>query len=301
MRRLIPISLLLSATPLFAHTDIEVVTPDELWHAWSFEPFVLVLLTLSAALYWIGLRKSRGSAASRGKVIAFALGWFTLLVSQVSPLHRLGSALFSVHMAQHELLMLIAAPLLVYSRPLATFLWALPPSCRVGLGEAAKNRRFARIWTFVTLPLVAWSVHAAALWMWHIPSLYQATLESEWVHALQHTSFLGSALLFWWALMHEQRVRNYGASVAYIFTTAVHSGALGGLLTFAQTLWYPIYSGRTVAWALSPLEDQQLGGLLMWIPSGVVFLAIGLWLFARWLQESERRVQLSTAATISRD
>jgi putative membrane protein len=97
--------------------------------------------------------------------------------------------------------------------------------------------------------------------------------------------------------MHEQRARNYGASVAYIFTTAVHSGALGALLTFADTVWYPIYSGRTEAWGLSPLEDQQLGGLIMWVPAGMVYVVIGLWLFAKWLQESERRVLLSSAAS----
>src|SRR5690349_21291233 len=121
------------------------------------------------------------------------------------------------------------------------------------------------------------------------------------MHALQHASFLGTALLFWWALMHEQWARNYGASVAYIFTTAIHSGALGALLTFAPGLVYPIYAGRTVAWGLSALEDQQLGGLIMWVPSGIVFIAIGLWLFAAWLQESERRVLLSTSVTTGRD
>lgn len=301
MRRFLAISFLLCTSPVFAHTGVEIVTPDELWHAWSFEPVVVVLLVLTAVLYTVGLRNSRGAATSRLHAVTFSLGWAALLISQVSPLHKLGSALFSAHMIQHELLMLIAAPLLVASRPLATFLWAFPQHWRVAFGEFAKTRPFARSWRFITLPLVAWSVHAAALWLWHIPSLYQATLDSEWIHALQHTSFLGSALLFWWALIQEQRIRDYGASVVYIFTTAIHSGALGGLLTFAASVWYPIYSGRTNAWGMSPLEDQQLGGLIMWVPSGVVFLVIGLWLFARWLQESERRVQLSSVATISRD
>jgi putative membrane protein len=301
MRRSLAISFILCASPVFAHTGVDVVTPDELWHAWSFEPVVIFLLALTAVLYALGLRNSRGAATSRLQAVTFALGWCALFISQVSPLHKLGSALFSAHMTQHELLMLIAAPLLVASRPLATLLWAFPQRWRVSFGELAKTKPFARTWQFITLPLVAWSVHAAALWLWHIPALYQATLESEWIHALQHSSFLGSALLFWWALMQEQRVRNYGASVAYVFTTAIHSGALGGLLTFAASVWYPIYSGRTAAWGLSPLEDQQLGGLIMWVPSGVVFLVIGLWLFARWLQESERRVLLSSVATISRD
>jgi putative membrane protein len=297
MRRLFAISLLLAPTATFAHTDVDVVTPDELWHAWSFEPAVVILIVGAALLYILGLRNSAGASATRIQKYSFGLGLLALGISQISPLHKLGSALFAAHMTQHELLMLSVAPLLAYSRPIATFLWALPHSWRTALGNAAKTRTISSTWCILRLPLAAWSIHAAALWLWHIPSLYQATLESEWMHALQHTSFLGSALLFWWALMHEQRTRNYGASVAYIFTTAVHSGALGALLTFAGAVWYPTYSGRTEAWGLTPLEDQQLGGLIMWIPAGVVYLVIGLCLFAKWLQESERRVLLSSAAS----
>ena len=297
MRRLLAIPLLLVPTAAFAHTGVEIVTPDELWHAWSFEPSVVILLVLAALLYFVGLHKSGGASATRLQKHGFIWGLFALAVSHISPLHKLGSALFAAHMTQHELLMLIAAPLLAYSRPIATFLWAFPQSWRSALGRASKIRIISSTWALLTLPLAAWCIHAAALWLWHIPSLYQATLENEWMHALQHTSFLGSALLFWWALMHEQYARNYGASVAYIFTTAVHSGALGALLTFADAVWYPIYSGRTQAWGLSPLEDQQLGGLIMWVPAGIVYLVIGLWLFAKWLQESERRVLLSSVAS----
>lgn len=293
---IIPAFALLSTTPLFAHVEQAIVMPERIWRAWSFEPVVIVLLLLSAFLYGKGLADSRFAAAPRARRWAFASGWLFLLISQISPLHQLGATLFSAHMTQHELLMLVAAPLLVFSRPLPTFLWALPLHARSELGELAKRPWFAHTWQAITQPLVAWTVHAIALWVWHIPTLYEATLHSEFVHALQHASFLITALLFWWALMHEQRMRNYGASVAYIFTTAVHNGALGGLMTFASNVWYPAYAGRAEAWGFTPLEDQQLGGLIMWVPSGLVFLAIGLWLFWQWMQESERRVLLSSAA-----
>ena len=140
MRRVHAIPFRLGASPLFAHTGVDIVTPDELWHAWSFEPVVILLLVASAALYAAGIRNSRGAATSRLQAVTFALGWFALCVSQVSPLHQLGSALFSAHMTQHELLMLIAAPLLVASRPLATFLWAFPQRWRVALGDLAKSQ-----------------------------------------------------------------------------------------------------------------------------------------------------------------
>ncbi|MDT7604479.1 MAG: putative rane protein, partial [Acidobacteriota bacterium] len=120
---------------------------------------------------------------------------------------------------------------------------------------------------------------------------FQATLRSEWVHTAQHLSFLVSALLFWWALVHgRQGLMGYGAGVLYMFTTMVHSGLLGALITFAGTVWYPAYGGLTASWGLTPLEDQQLGGLIMWIPAGLVYIVAGLALFAGWLRESESRV-----------
>jgi putative membrane protein len=87
----------------------------------------------------------------------------------------------------------------------------------------------------------------------------------------------------------------YGAAVLYLFTTAVHTSALGALLTFSQAVWYPAYSETTAAWGFTPLEDQQLGGLIMWVPAGVIYLIAGLWLFALWLRESERRAPRSEA------
>jgi putative membrane protein len=217
-------------------------------------------------------------------------GWTALMLALVSPLHAWGQALFSVHMTQHEVLMLVAAPLLVLGRPLVPFLWAVQLSSRRRLGSASKHAAVQHPWRRLTNPLTAWLVHAAALWIWHVPALFQATLTSDVAHTLQHVSFLGSALLFWWAIIHGRRgVMGYGAAVLYMFTTSVHSGALGALLTLTRTVWYPAYSGTTTSWGLTPLEDQQLGGLIMWVPAGVVYLVSALLLMLGWLRESERR------------
>jgi putative membrane protein len=195
-------------------------------------------------------------------------------------------------MGQHEVLMLVAAPLLVLGRPLVPFLWALPVPWRRAAGAAAKAPWWQAVWRAITNPLAAWAIHAAALWIWHAPALFQATLESEWMHTLQHLSFFLSALLFWWALVHGRSgLMGYGAAVLYVFTTSLHSGALGALLTFATRLWYPAYATSTQAWGLTPIEDQQIGGLIMWIPAGLVYVVAGLALFAGWLRESDRRVE----------
>jgi putative membrane protein len=267
------------------------------WHdlarTWAFEPVVVVSLALSAALYAVGVRKlwreaETGRGLRRWEVWCYAGGWLALFVALVSPLHPWGRVLFSAHMTQHEILMLVAAPLLVLGRPVIAFLWALPMSWARALGNAAKVGWWQSVWRTLTNPLVAWAVHAVALWVWHVPALFQATLTSEWVHTAQHLSFLISALLFWWALVHgRQGLMGYGAGVLYMFTTMVHSGLLGALITFAGSAWYPAYNGLTASWGLTPLDDQQLGGLIMWIPAGLVYIFAGLALFAGWLRESD--------------
>jgi putative membrane protein len=268
----------------------------DLARSWTWEPAVVVPLALAAWLYFRGVNRLwRGADRARGvrdwEAAAYGAGWATLFVALVSPLHAWGGALFSAHMAQHELLMLVAAPLLVLGRPLVPFLWALPVEWRRRLGAAAKTAPWRQTWRFATAPLVAWSLHAAALWVWHAPALYSAAVESEAVHTLQHLSFFLSALLFWWAIVHGRPgPAARGASVLYLFTTSAHSGALGALLTFAARPLYAVYASSTGPWGLSQLEDQQIGGLVMWIPAGLVYIAAALALFASWLRESDRRV-----------
>ncbi|HEY0406833.1 MAG TPA: cytochrome c oxidase assembly protein [Pyrinomonadaceae bacterium] len=269
---------------------------QDLWSAWGRDPLIIAGLALTAWAYWRGLRRvwresARGRKVLRREAWAFACGWLALFVALVSPLHPWGEALFSAHMTQHEVLMLVAAPLLVLGRPLVPFLWALPARWRPAVGSVGKRRGAQTVWRTLTNPLVAWLIHAVALWVWHVPALFQATLRSDLVHTLQHLSFLGSALLFWWALIHGRRgLMGYGAAVLYMFTTSLHSGVLGALITFARSPWYPAYANSTASWGLTPLEDQQLGGLIMWIPAGLVYIIAGLALMAGWMRESERSV-----------
>jgi cytochrome c oxidase assembly factor CtaG len=278
--------LILSAAPIAVGNPGEQLQPGHLWTAWEFDPGVVVPLAVTAFLYYLGVFRSR--SIPRGQIAAFTAGWLSLVVALVSPLHPLGESLFSAHMVQHEILMLISAPLLVLGRPLVPFLWALPFSWRRALGHAAKIRPIQSMWSTLTTPAVAWTVDLVVLWGWHIPVLFNKTLTSDFVHAAQHISFLFASLLFWWAVLQHRA--SYGTSVLYIFTTAVHSGALGALLTLSPHIWYPGYVSTTETWGLTPLEDQQLGGLIMWVPSSIVYIAAGLWLFSLWMSESGFRM-----------
>jgi cytochrome c oxidase assembly factor CtaG len=208
------------------------------------------------------------------------------------PVHTLGETLFSVHMVEHELLMTVAAPLLVLGRPLIAFLWALPQPARRDLGSLSRARTVHRAWLFATTAIVAWTLHAIALWVWHLPALFEAALGSELVHSLQHLCFLGAALLYWTSLLrHRHNSESRGAAVISLFATTLHSSILGALLTLGTVAWYPLYSTRSVAWGLTAIEDQQLAGLVMWVPGGLVYMGAALALAAMWLGESETRTR----------
>jgi putative membrane protein len=136
----------------------------------------------------------------------------------------------------------------------------------------------------LTKPFGAFMAHAIALWIWHVPRFFMAALDNEAVHALQHTSFLITALLFWWAVLQRRssRMRD-GVAVLYLFATMMHTGALGALLTLAPSAWYGIDAAAAASFGLTPLEDQQIGGLIMWIPAGLVYLVAALYVMARWI------------------
>ena len=281
----VPLAIL--AAPCALAHEGEPLAPDDLWTAWRLETGIIIPLALILVLYVRGARASRGIRMHQ--LNCFWSGYAALVLALMSPLHPMGEALFSAHMVQHEILMLIAAPLIVCSRPLVPLLWGLPLSMRRRLGRFPKWPPVQKTWSTLTRPLIAWWVHAAALWIWHAPGLFQLTLVNETVHAAQHLSFLGSALLFWWSLFYVRGQTGYGAGVLYIFTTAVHTSILGALLTFSTRIWFPAYARSARAWGLTPLEDQQIGGLIMWVPAGIIYVAVALFLFAAWLRESDTR------------
>ena len=250
----------------------------------SFEVALLLVLVASAALHLVGTvrlwrRAGVGRGVSRAAVVRWWAGWGVLCVALLSPLDDWGARLFWMHMVQHELLMVIAAPLLVTGRPLEAWTWGLAPEWRTALGRL-RLPFLSRIWSHVTGIRGAWYLQALALWIWHAPMFFALAVVDVGVHTLQHASFLGTALLFWWSVLPRAGKPPQAAALASLFTTMLHSGALGALLTFAPRPWYAPYVGEA---GLSALDDQQLGGLIMWAPGGLAYLVAGLALIAMWL------------------
>ena len=253
--------------------------------------WVAAMLAASALMYAVGVsalwhRAGVGRGVTRAHVVRAALGWGLLAAALLSPLDEIAARSFAAHMVQHELLMVVAAPLLVLSRPLEAFAWALPVRVVRMLRRYGRARPLRRTWRALTSPSGAWFAHAIALWGWHAPVLFVAALASAPLHALQHACFLASALAFWWAVLGAgSRVPGI-AAVACLFATMLHTSLLGALITFAPTA---LYMHVANPFGLTAVEDQQLGGLVMWVPGGLPYLVAGLGIVAAWLADPRAR------------
>lgn len=253
---------------------------------------VAIAMIAALVLYLRGVHALwRAAGPGRGvvgrSVLCFVAGWLVLGAALFGPVERASGTLFYAHMIQHELLMLVAAPLLVIGAPLATWSWSLPAAMRRRTGRVTRSIGHSRAWRALASPVGAWAAHAIAVCGWHLPAVFGAALSSVLVHDLQHASFLVTALLFWWSLLRPHATRrDDGVAVLLLFTTMLYTGALGALLAFSAAPWYADYQGNGT---LSALEDQQLGGLIMWLPGGVVYAVAALALLARCIGIAPRR------------
>lgn len=261
---------------------------------WALDPWITLPLLTAALLYAIGVARLRyrsnlGRAGLARSALLFALGWLVLAGAVVSPLHEAGERSFTMHMIEHELIMLVAAVLLVASRPGPAMLWAFPQDVRHALGRATQLGWLAGFWRFLTDPIVATTLQAVAMWAWHAPGLFDRALGHPGWHVAQHLSFLVTSLLFWWAMMHGgARHHGYGVSVLCLFVTSLVGGLLGALMSFSASPWYAGYAAMGMTpYGLTPAEDQQLAGLLMWIPGGLVHAGAALYFLYKWLKASE--------------
>lgn len=280
-----------------AHVVDPVPTPEEAFATWSPDPFILLSLAVGVSAYVQGARRvwrrrPRGGAL-RAKTLIFAAGLLVLVVALLSPVDTVGGLLFSAHMVQHLLLTAVAAPLIAFARPGRITFFALPVGVRRRLGAVWSRASVRAIARALRHPLCVGALFALALWAWHLPSLYEAALQSEVLHGLEHLSFFGTALLFWSFVRDSgaEGSSRTGQAILLTFFTMMHSGVLGVLIALAPLPWYEPHAAGTAGWALSPLEDQQLAGLLMWVPGGLVHLGAALWLFAAWLKSSEVRAR----------
>ncbi|MGI9145273.1 MAG: cytochrome c oxidase assembly protein [Chloroflexota bacterium] len=264
--------------------------------AWSWDPLILLSIGLVAFVYARGLRRimrrTRRAAPERWRATSFGCGLAVLLLALESPINTYDDRLFSVHMLQHMLLVLGAAPLLLIGAPLVPLLWGLPDQERRGVGRLLSPRgQLHRLGHHITQPLVAEVLFLGTFVFWHVPLLYDAAQGRSLAHDLEHALLLGTALLFWWPLVQPtdaSRRMGPGVAVVYLAAASVEGTVIGVLLTFSSEPLYTIYRLAPRIAGLSALQDQQLAGLIMWVPSGLVYLSAILVQVGLLLRSGER-------------
>ena len=257
----------------------------------------MTLLIAAGMLYAVGSYRihATGGRVRRVERASFWIGWSVLVASVAPWMDRIVQVSFSAHMAQHEMMMRIGAPLVIVGRPIVPWIWALPTAMRRSTGGALALDAPRAIWKWLTTPVVAWALHGVTVWLWHLPKLYEAAVNNEALHTAEHAMFVGTAVVFWWGLVYGRYGRAaYGMAALYVFTTMLYTGVLGALFALSTSPFYAIYRDRAPAAGLDAVHDQQLAGLYMWIPAGVVLTTFGLALVLAWLSESDRRSRIDT-------
>lgn len=260
--------------------------------AWRFDPFVVIgIAVVAGGSVWAVRRVNRQHPGNRQPAYRswlFLGGLVAIGIALLSPIETYEGALFSVHMVQHIMLEFVAAPLLLAGAPITLTLRAASPSVRRGLLAVLQSR----LVHLISFPVVAWVLFAGVNWGWHFSVFYDQALESAPLHYFQHATFLGAALLFWWPVLGVDPSPwrlPHPVRVLYLFLAMPQNSFLGVALLSASTALYPHYVTNVRSWGLTPLADQQLGGMLMWVIGDLAFLAGMAVVVLAWMRHEERR------------
>ena len=258
------------------------IVPADVWTSWNTDILLGAAFVVAGGCYWWAA--SRRRRADPWPARSFVAGLAVAAVALLSPLDAMSASLGSAHMVQHVLLTMVAAPLIVLGAPVRTMSRALPASGRRQIGRWRSGRLARAVSGWIADPVLTAGLFVVVLWVWHARGPYQAALESDLLHGLEHATFFVAALASWAAILGIRRRRGRsGIGVLVLFGLSVQCGLLGVLLTFATEPWYPAYESTTAAWGLSPLADQQLSGVIMWVPAGAIYLVAALLLLRTWL------------------
>ncbi len=295
--------------------------------SWDWKIEVIIVLALAGTLYsrgWWQLRqrsrnqrqryrrgvRSRWRLAVTWRLVAYWGGLFFIALALLSPIDALGQQLFFMHMVQHLLLIMIAPPLLLVANPMPFVLWGLPTGLRHrvgGLFSQALHREsgFRRTLRAATQPGIIWMVWVIALIGWHDPGMYNAALRFEWVHNVEHLTFFIASMLLWWHLtgagprVHKQ----FGllGRIGLVISVVPPNMLTGVVLAFAESGYYSYYEAVPRLWGFDVLTDQQLGGVIMWVPGSMMYIVAALILIGHYLSQEDRKPPLPEAQWASAD
>jgi putative copper resistance protein D len=288
------VALCLTTGPVAAHGPAPATPPDagSIFLGWTFEPLPTLAIALASLAWWWAIRRVNAAHPAnpvpRRRSVAFAAGMAALAFALLSGIDTYDTVLFSIHMVQHVLLTLVAAPLIALAAPITLLLRVSTPGVRRGWILPVLHSRVMRVLSF---PVVAWVLFAAVLWGSHFSPVFDAALEDPFVHELEHAAYLAAALLFWWpavALDPSPWRLPYPARAMYVFLQMAANTFLAVVLLNAQTVLYPHYATIVRSWGPTPLEDQQIGAAFMWVVGDLIFLLATFAILLGWSRAEAR-------------
>ena len=266
-----------------------------LWLNWELNPVIWLSLLTAGLLYARGLGQSTGTR--RGlhpwwRPTCYYAGLFAIAAALISPLDHLARDLFAFHMVQHLLLSLVGAPLVLLGAPMIPILRGIPrPIRRRSVAPLLRHPWVRMSLRMLSQPLIAWAIYITTVIAWHMPSGYELALRNEVVHDLMHLSWSVAGVLFWWNVIDPVPLRSnlsYLGRLPYVFVTTVPNFVLGAFITFAPGAWYPHYASQSLPFGLTAQDDQQLAGVLMWVPGALVLLGALLAVLVLVITSEER-------------
>jgi putative membrane protein len=265
---------------------------------WTARPEILAPLVLSAVLYAVGwwrLRRRAPEHVGLRRALPALAAWVSIAAALLSPLDQLAHSLFVAHMAQHMLLIVVAAPALLLADPFPVMVWGLPHALRRATPRWLRRRALlGRLWQALTPLPLTWLAYGLILWLWHLPLAYDSALGDRLLHDVQHVSFFVGAVLFWWPVIdpapHFRASTPYGRRIVYLLLAAFQTAGLGLLLTLSPWVLYPSYAAAPPRVGLSPTDDQIWGGIVMWGVGGTIDMLAVLILLWRFLAAEPSRM-----------
>lgn len=255
------------------------------WTAWDAHWSIVLGCAALLAVYFWGIGPARvkyglGEPASRWQVASYVGAVVILFVSLTGPIHDLSDYyLFSAHMVQHMLIMMIVPPLLLLGLPA----WLIRPALRLrGVTPVAR---------FLTKPLVAFALYNVVFVVWHFPFMYNAALENHDVHIIQHLMFIATATMMWWPVVNplpELAIMPGPVQILYLFAIGLPASVVSAFIALSEEVVYPFYGRAPRVFTLTAVEDQQLGGMIMWVPGMVLLWAAITIIFFRWARREDR-------------
>lgn len=278
--------------------DSEVANSiGDFFSAWSLSGPQFIIVAFLTAVYIVGMLRlqirSGWQAIPIRKVIYAICGYAILFFAVAGPPEAFSEDMFFAHMTQHILIAMVASVLLLAATPMAAYLWAMPETVRVGLAPSlAENGWLRKINATLTNPKLSLPAFVLTLWGWHIPEAYSLAVRNDLAHLAMHLTMFVTSILFWWPIIGPPPVRSQLTDpqrIIYLVLVVTPTAVLAAIITLSNTVIYTPYLDTPQHFTLTPYEDQRIGGLLMWIPGNIVYLATLTTLFLRWFSNEDRK------------